>query len=57
MILIQLETRLVIIHGFVPAITLESDMSYLTAVLLGSSKTLDARPESVVDHLKNFRVD
>jgi hypothetical protein len=57
MILVQLESRLVIVHGLIPSIALESDMTYLSAVLLRSRKTLDARPQGMVDHLENFGVD
>jgi len=57
MILIQFEPGLVIVHSFVPAIALESDVTYLPTILLRSRKTFDVRPESVVDHLKNFGVD
>jgi hypothetical protein len=55
--LIQFESRLVIVHGLVPAIAFESDMTYLSTILLRSRKTFDARPESVIDHLKNFGID
>lgn len=43
--------------GLVPAITLESDMTYLSTILLRSRETFDVRQESVVDHLKNLGID
>jgi len=52
-----IEARLIIIHGVVPAISFETDMTDLSTIHLGRCKSLEIRPKSIIHHLKNFGID
>ena len=57
MILIDFEAGLVVIQGVIPSISFEANMTYLPTILLRRCEPFDVRPDSVIHHLKNFRID
>ena len=57
MILIDLESRLVVIQGIVPTIPFEANMTDLPTLFLRCRESFDVRPKSVIHHLKNLGID